>query len=82
MLPANAKVGTPVVSATANSMTLKRSSGNVTISTNGATVQKVATANTTDLATGAKVVVQARQTNQALDAVEVIVLPNTTKFVP
>ena len=81
VLPTDAKLGTPVVSATANSMTLKRSTGNVTFSTKGATVEKVATASTTDIASGAKVIVQARQTNQALDAVEVVVLPNTTKFV-
>ncbi len=81
VLPANAKMGTQVVSATANSMTLKRERKDVTFSTNGATVETVATASTTDIASGAKVDVQARQTNQALDAVEVIVLPNTTKFV-
>lgn len=82
VLPANAKVGAPVLSATANSMTLKRSPKNVTFSTNGATVEKVTAAEAADIASGAKVVVQALRTNQALVAVEVIVLPNTNKFVP
>jgi hypothetical protein len=77
VLPANAKTGTVVVSATANSMTLKSSPNNVTVSTNGATVEKVTTAKATDIATGAKVVVQARQTN----VLEVIVLSNTSKLV-
>ena len=78
MLPANAKTGTVVVSATANSMTIKNSLDNRTVSTNGATVEKVTTAKATDIATGAKVVVSARQTT----VLEVIVLSNTSKLVP
>lgn len=78
VLPANAKTGVVVVSATANSMTLKSSLNNRTVSTNGATVEKVTTAKATDIATGVKVVVQARQTS----VLYVIVLSNTSKLVP
>ena len=82
VLPANAKMGWSVVNASANSMTLKGGTTNVTVSTTGATVEKVTSAKPTDLAAGTKLVTQARQTNQTLTAIEVIVLPSTSTFVP
>jgi hypothetical protein len=79
VLPASAKLGTPVLSATATSMTFKRGAKNVTVTTNGATVEKVTPATVTDIAAGAKVVAQVRQTNTV---VELIVLPDNSTFAP
>ena len=81
VLPANAKMGSEVVSATPTSMTIKSNGKTVTISTQGATVENVTTAKTTDIAAGDKLVAQARQANGATTATEVIVLPTSSKFV-
>jgi len=82
VLPADAKMGSLVVSATPDSMTFKSNGKDVTVSTKGATISKVSTAKTTDIATGGKVVAQTRRTDPTtLSAVEVIVLPKSSKFV-
>jgi hypothetical protein len=82
VLPANAKMGSLVVSATPDSMTFKNNAKDVTVSIQGATVLKVATAKATDITTGGKLVAQARRaSNSSLSATEVIVLPSSSKFV-
>jgi len=82
VLPANAKLGSQVVSATPTSMTIKNNGKEITVSTQGASVFKVATAKTGDITTGGKVVAQTRRTNAStLSATEVIVLPSSSKFV-
>ena len=82
VLPAKARMGWSVVNASANSMTIKSGTKTVTVSTTGATVETVTSAKATDIATGAKLVTQARQTKKTLTALEVIVLPSTSTFVP
>jgi hypothetical protein len=82
VLPASAKLGSPVVSATPTSMTFKSNGKDVTVSIEGATVLKVSTAKKDDITTGGKVVAQTRRTNPStLSATEVIVLPSSSKFV-
>lgn len=81
VLPANSKLGSPVVSATANSMTITSGGKNVTVNTTGATVLTVTAAKTTEITPGAKVITQVRRTNgSTLTATEVILLPATSKF--
>jgi hypothetical protein len=50
------------------------------VSTKGATVEKVTSATTSDIATGVTVLAQARHTAVETLAVEIIVLPTTSKF--
>jgi hypothetical protein len=82
VLTSDAKLGTDVVSATPTSMTIKENGKNVTVDTSGATVEKAEAAKATDIATGDKVLAQTRRTNAStLSAIEVIVLPSSSKFV-
>ena len=81
VLPADAKMGTSVISATPTTMEIKGTSGNVTVDTSKATVEKVTTAKLTDVAVGDKVVAQAQRVASTVTATEIIVLPSTSKFV-
>jgi hypothetical protein len=80
VLPANAKVGLSVTSATPTSMTLDSNGKPITVNTKGATIDTVTTAPPSDITTGSKILVQPGGGNPPT-ATEVIVLPNTTKFV-
>jgi len=81
VLPADAKIGVPVVSATPTSMELKSENGNITVNTSSATVEKVSAAKLTDVSVGAKIVAQARRAGSTITAMEIIVLPSSSRFV-
>jgi hypothetical protein len=80
VLPADAKIGSVVVSATPTSMQITSSNGNLTINTSGATVDKVTTAALTDVTPGNKIVAQARLAGSTDTAIEIILLPSSSKF--
>jgi hypothetical protein len=81
VLPADAKIGSVVTNATPTSMEIMGQSGNVTVSTAGATIDQVATATLADVTAGAKIVAQARHAGSTDTATEIIVLPSSSKFV-
>ncbi len=80
VLPADAKLGLSVTSVTPTSMTLRSNNGkDQTVNTQGATVDTVTTAPTSGLKVGDKILVQPSATNPST-AAEIIMLPNTSKF--
>jgi len=81
VLPPDAKIGSSVVGVTPTSMQLKGASGNVTVSTSGASIEKVVTATLTDATPGEKVVAQSRHAGSSNTATEIILLPTSSKFV-
>jgi hypothetical protein len=76
VLPASATLGSSVTSVTPTSVTLRSNGKDLTVNAKGATVDTVTTAPTI----GNKIVVQPGDADPR-GATEVIVLPNTSKFV-
>jgi hypothetical protein len=84
VLPAQrSRLGVLITDVASGSLTFKGNGGKaVKVTTTGAPVEKVTTAQKSDVATGTTVMAQTRQSkNGVLSATQIIVLPNGTKFV-